>query len=83
VSTFERVRKVIVEWVDLDPDCMTLAASWVKDLGFDHHDPFELALALMEEFQMDYSFLDAFERMVTVGDLVAYLEARVELSSSE
>jgi acyl carrier protein len=81
MSTFDLVKKVVLEWVKVDPARVTPEATWVEDLGFDHDDPFELALALMEEFQTDRSLLDAFEKTVTVGDLLAYLDARAEVSA--
>ena len=72
----ERVRKVVVDQLDIKPEEATMEASFVDDLGADSLDTVELVMALEEEFDMEIPDADA-EKVVTVGNVVDYIKEHV------
>jgi acyl carrier protein len=75
VSTFDRVKKVVVEQLDANEDEVTPAASFVDDLGADSLDVVELVMGLEEEFDVEIPDEDA-EKIATVGDAVTYIDEK-------
>lgn len=73
-STFERVRDIIVDQLDVDPDEVTMEASFKDDLDADSLDLVELIMAFEEEFGGEISD-EQTEKMVTVGDVVRHLDS--------
>ncbi len=73
-DVFERVKAIIVEQLGVDPDKVTPEARFREDLEADSLDLVELIMAFEEEFGGEISDEDA-EKIQTVGDAVAYLEA--------
>jgi acyl carrier protein len=55
---------------------LTPEASFIEDLGADSLDIVELVMEFEKEFEIDIPDEDA-EKLRTVGDAVAYLEAKV------
>ena len=49
----ERVRKIVIEHLDADPDKVTEKASFIDDLGADSLDNVELVMAFEEEFDIE------------------------------
>lgn len=72
-STFERVRDIIVDQLDANPDDVTMEADFKEDLDADSLDLVELIMAFEEEFGGEISDEEA-EKMVTVGDVVNHLD---------
>ena len=72
----ERVRELICEQLSVSPDEVTPEATFVGDLSADSLDMVELMMALEEQFGIDISE-DQAERIQTVGDAVAFIEARI------
>jgi len=70
---FERVRAIIVEQLDVDPDKVTMDARFREDLEADSLDLVELIMAFEEEFGGEISDEEA-QEIQTVGDAVRYLE---------
>ena len=70
-STFDRVKKVVVEQLEVSEDQVTPTASFVDDLGADSLDVVELVMGLEEEFDVEIPDEDA-EKIATVGDAIAY-----------
>lgn len=73
-STFERVRDIIVDQLDVDPSEVTMEASFKDDLDTDSLDLVELIMAFEEEFGGEISD-DQAAKMVTVGDVVNHLDS--------
>lgn len=74
-STFERVRAIIVDQLDVDPEVVSLESSFKDDLDADSLDLVELIMAFEEEFGGEISDETA-QEMQTVGDVVRFLEAQ-------
>ncbi len=75
-EAFERVKKVAVAQLSVNPDEVTQEASFTKDLGADSLDTVELVMALEEEFGMEIPDEDA-EKITTVGEAVKYISAHL------
>ncbi|MCS6843859.1 MAG: acyl carrier protein [Caldilineales bacterium] len=74
-SVFERVKRIIVDQLGVDPEKVTPEASFREDLEADSLDLVELIMAFEEEFGGQISDEEA-QKITTVGEAVAYLEAR-------
>jgi len=74
VDVFDRVKKIIVDRLDVDEEKVTLESSFKDDLGADSLDIVELVMELEDEFEMEISDEDA-EKIATVGDAVEYIQA--------
>ena len=72
-DTAERVKKIVVEHLNVDADKVVESASFIEDLGADSLDTVELVMAFEEEFGIEIPD-DAAESIVTVGDAVKYIE---------
>jgi acyl carrier protein len=69
----ERVKKIVVEHLGVEPAKVTENASFIDDLGADSLDTVELVMAFEEEFGCEIPD-DAAETILTVGDAVKFLE---------
>ena len=69
----ERVKKIVVEHLGVEPDKVTDNASFIDDLGADSLDTVELVMAFEEEFGCEIPD-DAAETILTVGDAIKFLE---------
>ena len=76
MSTFDRIKKVIVENLEVDENEVTPEASFAEDLGADSLDVVELIMALEEEFNIEIPDVDA-EGIRTVQDAVNYIEQKL------
>ena len=74
-NVFEKVRDVIMEQLGIeDESSITLATTFIDDLGADSLDVVELIMALEEEFGMEIPETEA-EKIVSVGDVVEYIKS--------
>ncbi len=74
-STFDRVKDIIIENLDVDGDIVTMEASFRDDLNADSLDLVELIMAFEEEFESEISDEEA-QGLQSVGDVVTYLESQ-------
>ncbi|GAA0543152.1 acyl carrier protein [Rhizomicrobium palustre] len=74
-DTAERVKKIVVEHLNVEPDKVVEGASFIDDLGADSLDTVELVMAFEEEFGIEIPD-DAAEQIVTVKDAVAFIDAQ-------
>jgi acyl carrier protein len=72
-DTADRVKKIVVDHLNIDADKVTDNASFIEDLGADSLDTVELVMAFEEEFGIEIPD-DAAESIVTVGDAVKYID---------
>ena len=70
----EKVKKIVVEQLGVAEDQVTPEAKFIEDLGADSLDQVELVMALEEEFGSDIPD-EAAEKLTTVGDAIAFIEA--------
>lgn len=68
----DRVRKIVVEHLNVEGDKVTEKASFMDDLGADSLDQVELVMAFEEEFGVEIPD-DAAETIQTFGDAVSFL----------
>ncbi len=73
MSTFDKVKKIIVEQLGVDESEVTTEASITDDLGADSLDQVELVMAFETEFNIDIPDEEA-EKIKTVGDAVARID---------
>ena len=73
MSTFDKVKEVIVDKLGVEEDKITSEASFVDDLGADSLDTVELIMQLEEEFGLEIPDESA-EKMTTVQSAVDYIE---------
>ena len=69
-----KVKEIIVEKLGVEESEVTLEASFTNDLGADSLDTVELIMEFEKEFGITIPD-DQAEKMATVGDAVAYIEA--------
>lgn len=69
----DRVKKIVVEHLGVEPEKVTDNASFIDDLGADSLDTVELVMAFEEAFGVEIPD-DAAETILTVGDAVGFLE---------
>ena len=74
-TTYDRLKKIVVEQLGVEEDEVKPEASFVDDLNADSLDLVELIMSLEEEFATEISDEDA-ERIRTVGDAVEYIDER-------
>ncbi|MCU4180268.1 acyl carrier protein [Bosea sp. BH3] len=71
----ERVKKIVVEHLGVEPEKVVEGANFIEDLGADSLDTVELVMAFEEEFGVEIPD-DAAETIVTVGDAVKFLSSK-------
>jgi acyl carrier protein len=74
-ATFETVKKIVQEQLDVEEDKITPDANFIEDLGADSLDTVELVMALEEEFGVEIPDEDA-ENIKTVEDVVKYIGSK-------
>ena len=70
----EKVKEIVAESLGADVATLTAETSFTKDLGADSLDLFEMVMAFEEEFGKEIPTEDL-EKLLTIGDVVEYLEA--------
>ena len=74
MSSFDKVKEVIMDKLGADEDKINIEASFVDDLGADSLDTVELIMQLEEEFGMEIPDEEA-EKLTTVGSAVDYIDS--------
>jgi len=78
-DTFERIQKIVVDLLGLEPDKVTPDARFREDLDADSLDLVELVMEFEEQFGGTISDEEA-QQLKTVGDVVEYVEKRMTTS---
>jgi len=72
MSTFDKVKEVIIDKLGVEEDAIKMEAHFVNDLGADSLDTVELIMELEEEFGIEIPD-DAAESIQTFGDAVKFI----------
>lgn len=75
---FQTMRELIAEQFAVDAEEVTMDSEFEADLGADSVDIVELSMALEEEFEVDEMSEEDVTSIHTVGDLLKYLQERLE-----
>ncbi len=73
--TETKVKKIIVDQLDVTEDEVVSGASFVDDLGADSLDTVEMVMAFEEEFNIEIPDEDA-EGIKTVQDAIDYIDKK-------
>ena len=73
----ERVRKIIIEQLEVAPDKVKPEATFSEDLKADSLAVVELVLALEEQFKLEIPDEDT-EKIKTVGDAINYIKSHAK-----
>ena len=79
-STFERVKKIVIDLLGVEAARITEKARFVEDLGADSLNTIELAMGFEEEFNVEIGDADA-KKLVTVGEAVAFIDSKVKATA--
>ena len=76
IALEQKVIGILNEQLGFSLDDMTIDAKLIDDLGADSLDTIELVIAFEEAFEIEIEEAEA-EKLVTVGDVVNFLEKKV------
>ena len=74
---FDKIKDIIVEQLYVEEDAVTMEASITEDLGADSLDVVDLVMSIEESFDVEIPDEEV-ENIKTVGDIVKYIENKVE-----
>jgi len=69
----EKFKEIICNYVDADPEAITLESRFIEDLGFNSYDFMSFLGELEQEFDITVDENEVMS-LHTVGDAVAYME---------
>lgn len=73
---FEKLKKVIAEVLNVDPDEITMETTFTDDLGADSLDLFQIIMGLEEEFDIEIP-AEAAENITNVEEAVEMIKKAV------
>lgn len=71
--TFDKVKEILVEQLDVEEEKVTPQASITEDLGADSLDVVDLVMSLEDEFGVEIPD-EEIENIKTVGDITNYID---------
>ena len=71
---FEKLQGIIAEVLNVDAEDITMATTFVDDLGADSLDIFQIIMGIEEGFDIEIP-QEAAENIVTVGDAVEQIKS--------
>ena len=74
MSTFDKIKEVIIDKLGVEEDSIKPEAHFVNDLGADSLDTVELVMAFEEEFEIEIPDEEA-ENIQTVKNAVDYINS--------
>lgn len=77
----ERIKKIIVEQLNVEEEQVTPTAHFVEDLGADSLDNVEMVMAFETEFEIEIPDEDT-EKITNMQEAVAYVEKRAVETAS-
>lgn len=76
MDTFERIRELLAEQLELDANDITLDSDIMEDFDADSLDVVDMVMALEDEYNIEVPD-EAVENFRTVGDVVRYVEDHI------
>ncbi len=76
--TFEKLAALIAEQFNVEVDSITMDTAFEADLNADSVDIVDLSMALEEEFGIEEMGEEDASSVVTVGDLVRFLQSHMD-----
>ena len=73
---FEKLKKVIAEVLNVDPEEISMDSTFVDDLGADSLDVFQIIMGIEEEFDIEIPAEKA-EKITTVEEAVEMIKSAV------
>ncbi len=73
---FEKLKKVIAEVLNVDPEEITLESTFMDDLGADSLDVFQIVMGIEEEFDIEIPAEKA-ENISTVEEAVELIKSAI------
>ena len=80
MDVYEKVKEIVVELLEVDPEIVTPEASFKETLEADSLDLVELLMAFEDEFGAPIPDEDV-KQILTVGNAVDYIQKRTEQES--
>ncbi len=74
---FEKLKNIICDYFEIDEDEFIPEASLVSDFGLDELDLADLSMDVEDNFEIELSD-ETLEKIVTVDDLVKYIEENIK-----
>ncbi|MBR6408597.1 MAG: acyl carrier protein [Clostridia bacterium] len=74
---FEKIASILSEQLGADKNDITMDTNIAEDLNIDSLDMVDLVMSLEEEYGIEIAD-DQIEEIVTIGDLVAFIEKNAE-----
>lgn len=71
---FEKLKKIIADVLNVDPDEITMDTTFLDDLGADSLDVFQIIMGIEEEFDIEVPTEEA-EKITTVEEAVNMIKA--------
>ncbi|MEG1632486.1 MAG: acyl carrier protein [Oscillospiraceae bacterium] len=75
--TAEKIIEIVAEQFAVGADTLTRDTGFVDGLGADSLDIVELTMTVEEEFSLPEVSEEELQKIVTLGDLISYVESRV------
>lgn len=73
MDTFERIRELLAEQLDIDEEKITMDSNILEDFEADSLDVVDMVMSLEDEFGVEIPD-EEIENLHTVGDVVRYVE---------
>jgi len=73
--SFEKVKKLLAEQLNIDANTITLKSRVIEDLGADSLDVVEMLMVLEDEFNVTVTDEESL-KIKTVGDIVALIDSK-------
>ena len=73
----EKLKRIILEYIEIDDQDFVAELSFAEDLGFDELDMADLTMDVEDCFEIELSD-ESLEAIKTIGDLVKFIENNIE-----
>lgn len=73
---FDRIKKIIIDHIDIEENKITLDSSFTDDLGADSLDIVEIIMALEEQFEIEITDEEA-QNLLTIKDTVEFVNNKI------